>query len=243
MKRIHLIMPMGGAGSRFSEKGFEYPKPLIEIKGKPFFYWSAMSIMKSGYVSDVTFVVLKQHVEKYSIDSHILDYFPEASIEVIPEVLPGAVMTCQAGVRHITDDEPIIFNDCDHMFRSTSFEAAFSKGMEDVDGALLTFESDRPQFSYVQFDENRKVVGTVEKQVVSNQAICGAYYFRSAKLFDEMVPEYLEKCRYKEYFVSGVYDVMCSKGLDIACYPVDFHVPFGTPEEYLTAEKSEYFNL
>ncbi|NRX84838.1 hypothetical protein [Clostridium beijerinckii] len=36
-KRINLIMPMAGKGSRFSSNGFEFPKPLIEINEKPFF--------------------------------------------------------------------------------------------------------------------------------------------------------------------------------------------------------------
>ena len=39
-EKIHLIMPMAGAGSRFAKMGFELPKPLIEIQGKPFLYWS-----------------------------------------------------------------------------------------------------------------------------------------------------------------------------------------------------------
>lgn len=34
--KVHLIMPMGGRGSRFSKEGFDFPKPLIQIYGKPF---------------------------------------------------------------------------------------------------------------------------------------------------------------------------------------------------------------
>ena len=29
---INLVMPMGGKGSRFTNEGFEIPKPLIKIK-------------------------------------------------------------------------------------------------------------------------------------------------------------------------------------------------------------------
>ena len=29
--KLHLIMPMGGKGSRFSKYGYEFPKPLLEI--------------------------------------------------------------------------------------------------------------------------------------------------------------------------------------------------------------------
>ena len=37
MSKVHLIMPMGGAGSRFYKNGFKMPKPLIEINGYPFY--------------------------------------------------------------------------------------------------------------------------------------------------------------------------------------------------------------
>ena len=39
-------MPMGGRGSRFAEHDFSFPKPLIEIQNKPFFYWATKSVCK-----------------------------------------------------------------------------------------------------------------------------------------------------------------------------------------------------
>ena len=103
--KLHLIMPMGGKGSRFSKYGYEFPKPLLEIKGKPFFYWATQSIAKFIEVQDITFVVLKEHVEKYQIDEKIKAYYPGAIIHVIPEVLNGAVLTCMEGVKEIKDDQ------------------------------------------------------------------------------------------------------------------------------------------
>ena len=84
----HLILPMGGAGSRFYKNGYMQPKPLIEINGKPFFYWASMSIMKYIDIADLTFVVLKQHVDEFKIDKVIEKFFPQARIEILPEILP-----------------------------------------------------------------------------------------------------------------------------------------------------------
>lgn len=242
--KLHLIMPMGGAGSRFFKNGFVMPKPLIEIKGKPFLYWATRSIEKEVDVADITFVVLKQHIQEFQIDKVILNYFPNAKIEAVDfeEVKSGPVMTCLAGLKNIQDDQPILFNDCDHMFFCNSFAKDMNTGTWDYDGALLTFESDQPQFSYIRY-ENGKVIGTVEKKVVSNHAICGAYMIRNAQMFREMADEYLQNCNYNEFFVSGIYNVMCQKGLSVKNYTVDFHVPFGTPAEYEIAKQSEYFKL
>lgn len=244
MKKLHLIMPMGGAGSRFFKNGFVTPKPLIEIKGKPFLYWATRSIQKYVDLEDITFVVLKQHIDEFGIDKVILKYFSDAKIESVDfeEVKSGPVMTCLAGLKNIQDDQPILFNDCDHMFACGSFAEDMNAATWDYDGALLTFESEQPQFSYIQY-ENNKVVGTVEKKVVSNHAICGAYVVRNAQLFREMATEYLQNCNYSEFFVSGIYNVMCQKKLNVQNYTVDFHVPFGTPVEYAAAQNSEYFKV
>ena len=32
---LNIVVPMAGEGTRFKEKGYTFPKPLIEINGKP----------------------------------------------------------------------------------------------------------------------------------------------------------------------------------------------------------------
>ena len=231
---------MGGGGIRFHDKGFLVPKPLIEIHSKPFFYWSTQSILQNIDCVDITFVVLQQHVEENQIDEAIHKFFPKAKIKIIPEVLPGAVCTCLKGIEDINDDIPVIFNDCDHMF-SCSALANRLKEPIDFDGALITFESSAPQFSYVKYDEAGNIIGTVEKQVVSNHAICGAYFFSNAELFRQMSEKYFETCNYKEYFVSGVYNELCKASKKILDFTADFYLSFGTPKEYEAAKNSNHF--
>lgn len=163
--KLNVIMPMGGGGTRFGNHGFNVPKPLIEIYGKPFFYWATQSLVKNIEIESLTFVVLKEHIEKFTIDQRIKEFYPDARINVIPEVLPGAVLTCKAGVINIENDKPIIFNDCDHLFLCSSFyEFCKNDEFETIDGGLLTFKSHDPKFSFVAYDENGYVNHTVEKR-------------------------------------------------------------------------------
>ena len=108
MKKVHLIMPMGGGGTRFGNKGFRLPNPLIELQGKPFFYWATQSVCKFMGVADIIFVVLQEHIDAFHIDERILQYYPEAKIQVIPQVLNGAVLTCCEGAKAVEDDMPIL---------------------------------------------------------------------------------------------------------------------------------------
>jgi dTDP-glucose pyrophosphorylase len=241
-KKIHLIMPMGGEGSRFFKNGFMIPKPLIEIHGYPFFYWATQSIKKYVDLADLTFVVLKKHIDNNNIDEYILKFFPNARIVVIPEVLAGAVLTCLEGIKHIEDDLPLVFNDCDHIFSCKTFYDYCNTGnFSELDGALLSFTSNDPKFSFLKTNDEGDVIETVEKVAVSDKAICGVYYFRNRKLFEEAAKKYLDVCSYKEFYMSGVYNIMSKEGQKIKPYIVESHLAFGTPEEYEVAQNSNDF--
>lgn len=236
MKKLHLIMPMGGRGYRFFKDGYSMPKPLIELNGKPFFYWSAQSVMKFVDAADISFVVLQEHIDQFEIDRKIKEYYPQARIVVIPEVLPGAVMTCLEGVKGLDDGAPLLFNDCDHMFVCRDFYDFCAAGdFSAPDAALLTFTSDVPKYSFAKLDEAGRVLYTVEKQAVSTHAICGAYYFSKPEIFVSAAEKYLTSCSYEEFFMSGVYNVLIDGGADVKIFETDLHISFGTPEEYAAA--------
>lgn len=240
--KVHLIMPMGGRGSRFSKEGSDFPKPLIQIYGKPFFYWATQSISKFIELASLDFVILQEHVDKYSIDKEVIKYFPEARLHILPDVTEGAVVTCLKGIDGIQDDLPIMFNDCDHLFESNLLNVYFKKGInKDIHGLLLTFSSNENKYSYVKKDANGNVIKTVEKEVISNEAICGCYYFLNTNIFRKAAEKYLNKCNYTEYFMSGVYNIMIEEKKCVRTMLTDFHVPFGVPDEYEIAKKDEHY--
>lgn len=241
-KKIHYIMPMAGRGSRFSKAGFDFPKPLITIYDKPFFYWSTRSIEKFVDISTLDFVVLQEHVDRYDIDKEIRLYFPEARIHALPEVTEGAVITCMKGIKEIMDELPVLFNDCDHLFKSSDFNNFCLESFdENIDGLLLTFSSEEPKYSFVEKNEQGNVIRTVEKEAISDEAICGCYYFKNRELFLNCVEKYLKECDYSEFFMSGVYNVMIEKGMTVKSMRTDYHVPYGIPEEYEKAKDDNHY--
>lgn len=241
MNKLHLIMPMAGKGSRFFENGFVVPKPLIEIKGKPFFFWAVRSVEKFVECAEIVFVILEEHIRENHLDDAIHNYWPNARIIALSKVTEGAAITALRAVETIPENEPLLINDCDHLFYCKAFNDFVES--EDIDNgpaaALLTFQSDNPAFSYVQYDVNNNVCGTVEKQVVSQDAICGAYYFRNRQTYISACKAYLLKCAYKEYFISGIYNSLIEQQASLGSFRTDFHLPFGTPDEYYRAEQDD----
>lgn len=238
--KVHYVMPMAGRGSRFNKEGFDLPKPLLEIYGMPFFYWATKSVSKFIDLSSINFVVLQEHIEKFSIDKVIKKFFPEAKIVGLPEVTEGAVITSMRGIEEITDDLPIIFNDCDHLFKSKEFNNFCNFNFDStIDGILLTFRANEPKYSFVEKDIDGNIIRTVEKKVVSDEAICGCYYFKNKEIFLKSAEKYLINCNYNEYFMSGVYNVMIQDNKNVKSIKTDFHIPFGVPEEYIIAKESK----
>ena len=240
--KVHYVMPMAGRGSRFNKEGFDLPKPLLEIYGMPFFYWATKSISKFIDLSSIDFVVLQEHIEKFSIDKVIKKFFPETRIVGLQEVTEGAVITSMKGIEEINDDFPIIFNDCDHLFKSEKFNNFCNLNFDStIDGILLTFKANEPKYSFVEKDIDGNIIRTVEKKVVSDEAICGCYYFKNKEIFLKSAEKYLINCNYNEYFMSGVYNVMIQDNKNVKSIKTDFHIPFGVPEEYIIAKESKKY--
>lgn len=221
MKQVHLVIPCGGAGSRFYKNGYSIPKPLINLFDKPFIYWAAKSVFNIFDVKDITFIVLSEHIKKFNIDKEIRKYFPNANISVLPYQLNGPVFTALSGVSYFADGDPIVFQDCDHAMTCNKFELK-----DDVDGAIMSFNSREPCFGYIKYVDDL-YVGTVEKNPVSDYAIFGCYYFRNAETFVRCAVEYFNDGTSSEYFMSGLYNYISK----VQRIDVKEHFEFGTPGE------------
>ena len=63
---------------------------------------------------------------------------------------------------------------------------------------------------------------------------------RISSTYADACAEYLKNCEYKEFFVSGIYNVLAGRRAQKSrALPADLHLPFGTPDEYRTAEAPE----
>jgi dTDP-glucose pyrophosphorylase len=229
---INLVMPMAGRGSRFADQGILEPKPLVDLGGRPFFWWAVESIRRVARIGQLVFVVLEEHEREFSISRRIRDFYPEARIVRIPDLTAGSAETASIGVAAIDGDGPVAINDCDHAFLVGDFNRTIEMLMNESIAVLMTFRSESPTFSYAVLDGGGAVCGTLEKQVVSPYAIAGCYLFRSASVYQEHYSKYLETCEYNELFISGIYNEILSEGQSVDLHVLKEHFPFGTPEEY-----------
>lgn len=228
---VALVMPMAGRGSRFAERGIAVPKPLVDLWGRPFFWWATESARRAFDIVEMVFIVLRDHVSEFAITDRVRAYYPDARFVVLPDVTRGAAETAMVGVEQLEHDGPLLLNDTDHAFILGSETSGIGELQGGTAGALLTFGSHSPAYSYARLDDSGRVIGTVEKEVASPNAIAGAYLFASPGEFLSSYAGYSDECPYDEVFISGLYDRLISANRRIGLSTLEEHLSFGTPEE------------
>ncbi len=238
MRTLHIVMPMAGEGSRFLKEGWTTPKPLIELKGLPLFKRAIGSITDDGVPMKYSFIVRQEHIERYHIDEGIKAFQPDANVFSVAQTTRGAVETCLVAEPAIADDDAVIVMDCDLEFRSRRFveiiKRILEQPLEETEGgALVSFESTEPRYSYAAVDEKGMVTRTAEKEVISNHALCGAYFFSSGKRFKEIAHRLLDEPVFTkpEYYVSLLFNYLLKDGEKVWLAPMEEYYSYGTPEE------------
>lgn len=231
-------MPMAGEGSRFKKEGWATPKPLIELNGKPLFLHAISSVAAPGIELKYSFIVRQEHIKEYEIDKGIKSILPKANIFSVAKTTRGAVETCLVAESAIADDDAVIVMDCDLEFRSKKFlEIILSILKQPVDfaegGALVSFQSTDPRYSYAALGKDGYVTKTAEKDPISNHALCGAYFFSTGKRFKQVAHQLLNEPEFKkpEYYVSLLYNYLLKAGEKVQLASMEEYYSYGTPEE------------
>lgn len=238
MRSLHIIMPMAGEGSRFLKEGWTTPKPLIQLHGKELFLRAIGSVSDDDIPMKYSFIVRQEHIDKYGIDKGIKAILPEASIFSVLKTTRGAVETCLMARKSIAWDDAVLVMDCDLEFRSKGFTDAItgilSKPAEEVNGGMLvSFDSNEPRYSYAATDGAGRVLRTAEKEVISNHALCGAYFFSNAISFLYAADNLMNEANFSkpEYYVSLLYNYLLKRGDYVGLAKMEEYYSYGTPEE------------
>ena len=238
MRPLHIIMPMAGEGSRFLKEGWTTPKPLIMLNGKTLFEHAISSIAAPDIELKYSFIVRQEHIDQYRIDKQIRAILPKANVFSVLKTTRGAVETCLVAESALADEDGVIVMDCDLEFRSKAFLELLTENLslplsEAEGGALVSFESNEPRYSYAEVGTDGFVKRTAEKEVISCHALCGAYFFSTGKKFKQIAHRLLGEPEFKkpEYYVSLLYNYLLEDGEKVQLATMEEYYSYGTPEE------------
>jgi NDP-sugar pyrophosphorylase family protein len=208
-------MPMAGNGSRFSNAGYETPKPLIDIGGKPMFVRAIESIGLD--FDDYIFIVREEHNMKNSV----LEHYPNEKVIELDTLTEGAACSVAKADLYLDDNDSVCICNCDQLFvwNSTEF-----KNHKNNAGMILLFHepTKNPKWSFAEYDSNTTQISRVaEKNPISEYATAGLYYWHNWGIYKQslqmmidandrtngefyLCPVYNYTLSIKDQFVSGI---------------------------------------
>ena len=228
--KMNILIPMAGRGSRFEQAGYTFPKPLIDVNGKPM-----IQVIAENLNVDATFiyVVQKEHREKYNLDTLLKLITPNCKIVEVDTVTEGAACTTLLAKEYINNDEPLLMANSDQFVEWDSNEFMYKMIEQSVDGGIVTFKSTHPKWSFAKIDDSGYVTEVAEKNPISNIATVGIYYWKTGSDYVKYAEQMIEKNMRinNEFYVCPVFNEAIGDGKKIKTFDVPRMWGLGTPED------------
>jgi len=227
---LNILIPMAGAGSRFEQAGYTFPKPLIDVNGKPMIQVVTENLnIKANYI----YVVQKEHRVKYNLDTLLNLITPKCKIVEVEGVTEGAACTALLAKEYIDNDKPLFFANSDQFVEWDSNEFLYKMNETDADGGIVTFKATHPKWSFAKINKAGLVTEVAEKNPISDLATVGYYYWKQGSDFVKYAEEMIEKnIRVNnEFYVCPVFNQAINDKKAIRTFNIDKMWGLGTPED------------
>jgi dTDP-glucose pyrophosphorylase len=234
MSSVNIVVPMAGKGSRFKDAGYDVPKPFISFLGK-----MMIEHVLDGLVcpdAHYTLIIQESFRRDYPELMKVVQQNYPVDLFAVDGPMCGAASTALALHKHINNPTPVVFADCDNIFRPGTLESLLKDAeSRNLDGTLLTFPSTEPVFSFAALNAKGMVERMAEKEPISSHAICGVYHFAKG---EDFVASTIHNMVYSlqqrgEYYMSGAYTPLIQWGKRIGIHEIAANAwdCVGTPDQ------------
>src|SRR6056300_1140032 len=229
-KKLNVLIPMAGAGSRFAKAGYSFPKPLIDVEGKPMIQ---VVVENLNIDANFIFVVQKEHREKYNLDTLLNLISPISKIVEVDGITEGAACTALLAKEYIDNDNPLFFANSDQFVEWDSTEFMYKMNETDADGGIVSFRATHPKWSFAKVNDEGLVTEVAEKNPISDIATVGYYYWKKGSDFVKYAEEMIEKdIRVNgEFYVCPVFNQAIEDNKEIRTFDIPKMWGLGTPED------------
>ena len=227
---LNILIPMAGAGSRFEQAGYTFPKPLIDVRNKPMIQVVVENLnIKANFI----YIVQKSHREKFNLDTLLNLITPNCKIIEVEGITEGAACTALLAKEYINTDTPLFFANSDQFVEWDSNEFMYKMNETNADGGIVSFEATHPKWSFAKINDQGLVTEVAEKNPISNIATVGFYWWKQGSDFVKYAEEMIEK-NIKvndEFYVCPVFNQAIEDGKKIRTFNIDKMWGLGTPED------------
>jgi HAD superfamily hydrolase (TIGR01509 family) len=227
---LNVLIPMAGAGSRFEQAGYTFPKPLIEVRNKPMIQ---VVVENLNINANFIYIVQAKHRKSYNLDTLLNLITPGCKIVEVDHLTEGAACTALLAKDYINTDAPLFFANSDQFVEWDSNEFMYKMNETQADGGIVTFEATHPKWSFAKLNEQGLVTEVAEKNPISNVATVGFYYWKHGSDFVKYAEQMIAKnIRVNnEFYVCPVFNEAIQDQKQIRNFKVERMWGLGTPED------------
>lgn len=229
---MKILIPMAGEGSRFAKEGYQFPKPLIDVDGKPMIQRVVENL---DFDAEYIFLVRKEHLEKYSGLENTLKQITneKTNIVIVDKLTEGAACTALLAKELINNSDDLLIANSDQIIEYESQNFNYLKNLTNVDAIVFTFNAVHPKWSFVKTNSRGIVTEVAEKNPISNIATCGIYWYRRGSDYVNCAEQMIKKdIRVnKEFYIAPVYNELIGQGKSLIPFYVHKMWGVGTPED------------
>lgn len=178
-----------------------------------------------------TFIVQKEHVNKFQIDVVLESIVPDCNIVVIDGLTDGAARTLLHAKQFIDNIDPLFIVNSDNLIEWDNVDTMLA--LESEDGGIIVIEADGPKWSYAATNDAGYATQIAEKVQISTHATTGHYYWARGSDFVSCAEEMITRnIRFNnEFYIASVYNIVIERGLRILTKPAIKFWSVGTPED------------
>lgn len=237
-KKINVIIPMAGDGSRFLAAGFSKPKPFIEVNGRPMI----ANVLDNLDISDAHYILIarKEHIIHNQEDVNFLKARYPITIVEIDAATEGAACTLLHARSCIDSNTPLLIANCDQIVDVSIQHFVDDCFKRNLDGSILTFNDKErnPKWSFAKINDEGLVTEVKEKQAISEHATVGIYfYLKGCDFVDGAIDMIARNDRVRnEFYTCPVFNYALRNQKKIGIYEISDEAMhgIGTPEDLNT---------
>ena len=231
--KTNILIPLAGAGFRFTSAGYKKFKPFIEVVSDSMIREVIKNLRHPDY--RFIFVINTEQIGLEEFRQHVKgEAGSDCLILTVDAITEGPACSALVAKEYINNDNPLVIVNCDQMIWdfNPGYIESFAR-VTDADGFLGCFLSSSKKNSYIKVDPNGEVVEVKEKIVISNLATNGLHYWKHGKYFVKSAEEMIaQNDRYNgEFYVAPTYNYLIKDGKKVLPYFFNLHFPIGVPED------------
>lgn len=234
------MITMAGSGTRFLEKNYKDPKPLIPVSGKPMSIQATTFLPKS---EKNIFILRKNSKDLESISNSLEIAFKNTSIVALEDKTEGQAVSALHGFENINPKLPLTIGPCDSgvIYNTELLKSLLADDEIDIiiwsargyPGAIKEPEN----YGWISCNQDGFVNSVSVKKKpddpISNPLITGIFTFKRAEMFKEAANLMIKRGRKVngEYYIDSCINEAIELGKRVKIFDVDSFLCWGSPDD------------